>query len=278
MSRRDTDALLSLQAFFHAALPAPWTVWRVLEEGDDPQRPFALVEQAGDAETDGAPAVQQVTIPFTVNLYLASAETRKGADDAAAEVREQVWQAVKWGPNPRQRTTDRIPLFSWRDRVERHRIRATATGGTCTVSIGTATTDPLTPDMLADDVANSIAAALIADGQDLDPSDVVGYQRGVGLWEIAYGGKLAGTRVGDPSIDGSDLTGPGVVAEARTILEGTPAPWRGPSDYMRVESFAQNTVRDPDDPKLVMVAVDLRLTFVRGLPLPLDQRILQRIE
>jgi hypothetical protein len=46
---------------------------------------------------------------------------------------------------------------------------------------------------------------------------------------------------------------------------------------MRVLSFGQSTVRDEDNPALVMVAVDLRCTFARGRPLPFDQMFLQRI-
>lgn len=269
--RRELDALLSLQRFVAGALPAPWDVRTDLEEGEDPKRPFALVEQAGGAETDGAPAVQLVTIPYTINLYLPKAATREAAREAALEVREVLWQAVKWGAD--RRTTDRIPLYSYLPRIETHRIRvANATHGTFTVTIEEQTTAPIGATATAEDVAAAIAAAL-----GLDPAEVVGQDRGVGLSDVAFVGSLAGQRIGDPTADGTDLVGSFATASASCLLQGAAPPWRGPSDFMRVEDFSQNTVADPDDPKLVMVAADLRLTFVRGRPLPLETRILQRV-
>jgi hypothetical protein len=93
--RTEREALLSLQRFVAGVLPEPWDVRTDLETGDPPQRPFALIEQAGGAETTGGPATQDIIIPFTANLYLARQDTREAATDAALDVRELVWQAVK---------------------------------------------------------------------------------------------------------------------------------------------------------------------------------------
>lgn len=269
--RRETDAILSLQRFFAGVLPEPWDIRTELEAGEAPERPFAMIEQAGNAETTGAPAGQEIAVPMTANLYLVKGTSREAATEAALELRERVWSAVKWGPDLRRVTTDRIPLYSYEPRVEKHRFKVTATGGTFIATVDSQDTAALAPNVSAASMASAIATAI-----DATPSDVVGYKRGVGLIDIHYVGDLAGQRIGDPEIDGTNLTGPPIVATARTMLEGAPAPWRGPSDFMRVTSFAQNTVRDESDPALVSVHVDLRLTFVRGLPLPLEHRILQR--
>lgn len=262
--RSEVDAILSTQRFFASAvLPEPWDVRTDLEAGEPPERPFALIEQAGGAETTGAPATQDLLLPVTVNLYPAKAATREAATDTALALREQVWQAVKWGPDPHRPTTDRIPLYCYDPRVEVHRFSIPAGSDPFTVTVAGETTSPVDPAATAAELADAIAEALAA-----EDGDITGQDRGTGLWDIRYGGALAGERIGAPTI--SEGT-------ARTMLEGAVAPWRGPSDYMRVDSFSQNTIRDASDPTIVMVAVDLRLTFGRGLPLPLDQRIVQRV-
>jgi hypothetical protein len=267
--RSERDAILSLQRFLAGVLPEPWDVRTELEAGDPPERPFALVEQAGNAEGSGAPVTQDLILPLTANLYLAKQPTREKATDLALDLREQLWQAVKWGPDPHRPTTDRIPLFCYDPRLERHRLHV-PNGGPVTFTIAGQTVGPVTRSLLAVDVAALITAAFQAGAMIVQAGDIVGQDRGTGLWDIYYGGTLAGQRVGDPTV----AAGTG---DARTILQGALAPWRGPSDYARVSSFAQNTVRDQSDPTLVMVAADIRLTFARGLPLPLDVRIMQRV-
>jgi len=276
--RTERDGLLSLQRFFGGLLPEPWDVRTDLEAGAPPERPFALVELAGAGETSGAPVTQDLVIPMTANLYLERGDTREAATAAALELREQVWAAVKWGPDLRRATTDRIPLYAYEPRAERHRFRVSgATGGTFVASVDGHDAAPLAPTVSAMQLAAAIEAGLLAGGVELTAGDVVGYDRGVGLWDVHYGGSLAGRSIGEPAIDGGALEGSLAEVSARTVLEAAPSPWRGASDYMKVSSFSQNTVRDVSDPALVMVAVDLRLTFARGLPLPLDQRILQRV-
>jgi hypothetical protein len=282
--RREADALLSVQRFFEQTLPEFTEVATELEEGADPQRPFAMVEQITPTSSDGAPRAQMVTMAITATLYLAKAPTRAAATDAALEMRERVWQAVKWGPNLRRPTTDRIPLFTFQARPEIHRLQVRATAGTFTVTITDpqdpalhVTTDPLPVDATAVQVAAAVGEALAAAETIAAPGDVVGHDRGRGLWDLAYDGGSAGRRIGEPSIASDDLQGWDTTVGARTLLEGAASPWRGPSDYMRVDDFTQATVFDPADPTLVTVPVDLRLMFLRGLPLPLDLRILQQI-
>lgn len=273
--RREVDALLSVQRFFAGILPEPWDVRTQLEAGEPPRRPYALIEFAGPGLSTGGPAAQDRTVPITANLYLehTAALSREDAANAALIVREDVWQAVKWGPDEIRPTTDRIPLYSYLPRTEKHRFKvAGATGGTFTVTIAGETTIALAPSVTAEQLAAMIGVALGA-----APDSLIGYDRGNGLWDVEYGGEFAGVNVSAPSIDGTLLTGSRPVATARTLLEGAAAPWRTASDYMRVDSFQQSTVLDPTDPSRVMVAVDLRLTFTRGLPLSSGQRILQRI-
>lgn len=261
--RTELDALLSTQRFAAGVLPVPWDVRTDLESGDPPERPFALVELAGPAETSGAPVTQDLIIPVVVNLYPVAAASREAATDMALSLRELMWQAVKWGPDARRPTTDRIPLFAYDPRIEQHRFKVPSGTMTFTITVGGHVTAPIATPATATDLALAISEAL-----DAEPSDIVGQDRGTNLWDVFYAGALAGERIGDPAIS---------VGAAKTMLEGAPAPWRGPSDYMRVQSFSQNTVRDDTDPTLVMIAVDLRLTFARGLPLPLDLRVLQAI-
>ena len=276
--RTEAEAIWSLQRFFGSVLPEPWDVRTDLEAGDPPERPFALIEQAGQAMTTGAPVNQDLMIPVTVNLFLPGQATREAATDAAFALREQVWQMIKWGPDPRRPTTDRIPLYCYTPRVETHRFRVPwwHADDLFTITVAGATTVPLTSTALAADIAAAIANALVSAGVEFNPGDIAGQDRGTRLWDVSYGGVLAGDRIGDPSM--TMLSGPPAETDwATTILQGAPAPWRGPSDYMRVENFSQSTVRDPSDPTLVMVPVDLRLTFTRGLPVPSDLRILQRV-
>lgn len=271
--RSELDAIWSLQRFFAQILPEPWNITTDLEVGVEPVRPFALIEP-GEASTDGPPVAQDVTLPVTVNLYMAQSDTREAATDAALALREQVWQAVKWGPDARNPTTDRIPLYAYEPRVEQHRFRLpwVLRDLPFTLTIKGLTSPPILPTTDAAGLAADIGLLLgAAEG------DVTGQDRGTRLWDVFYGGALAGQRIGDPAITPSGMTPVSGIGSAWTVLQGAPAPWRGPSDYMRVESFSQNSIRDMDDPTLMMVAVDMRLTFTRTLPVASDMRILNRI-
>lgn len=271
--RRERDALLSLQLFFAGLLPEPWDVRTSLEAGEAPERPFALIELAGPGDTTGGGRLMDRALVVSAGLFPVGQDTREAALDAALDLRETVWQAVKWGPDPKRPTTDLIALYAYEPRVETHRFKvAGATGGTFTATVNGHATAPLPPTANASQLAAAIATAISAPA-----GAITGTDRGAGLWDINYGGDLAGGNIGAPAIDGSLLTGSRKQVLARTMLEGAPAPWRTPSDFMRVQSFTQTTLPDSADPTLVMVAVDLRLTFARGLPLPFGQRILQRI-
>lgn len=267
--RTEGDAIKSLQRFFAGFLPEPWDVRRTVESGREPQRPYALIEQNGTADTSGGgPAAQDVVVAYSANLYLPLAQGRQAADDAAIALREQVWTAVKWGPDLGRVTMDRIPLYSYDPRLEVQRVRVRdATAGTFRLSRnGSVWTDAIPRD--------TDAAGLQAQLDDLQMGVMQVTARGVGVFDVAFSGQLAGVNVDPLHIDTSSLTGPGTVT---VILEGAPAPWRSPHDYLRVDSFAQTTIRDPEDPKLVQVAVDLRCAFTRGVPLPSDHMLLQRV-
>jgi hypothetical protein len=231
--RTELDALLSVQRWAASFLPEPWDVRRVLESGEEPARPYALIEYLGSADTAGAPAMQDVTVAFTLNLYLPEAESRQAADDVALALRETVWLAAKVGPN----------------------VRRPKTG-------------PIVFDATAGDVQAALDAAL--------PAGVTTQvlARGRGVFDVHFGGTLLGAAIDLLDIDTASLTGPGTVTE---LLRGAPAPWRSDRDFMRVTSFGQTTLRDPDNPKLAMVAVDLRCAFTRGLPVAWDAMLLQSV-
>jgi hypothetical protein len=267
--RTELDALLSVQRWAGSFLPEPWDVRRVLESGEEPARPYALIEYLGSADTAGAPAMQDVTVAFTLNLYLPEAESRQAADDVALALRETVWLAAKIGPNVRRPTTDLIPLFSYEPRpaVQRVRVRD-ATAGTFTLALDTDETGPIAFDADAAEIQAALDAAL--------PAGVTTQvlARGRGVFDVHFGGTLLGAAIDLLDIDTASLTGPGTVTE---LLRGAPAPWRSDRDFMRVTSFGQTTLRDPDNPKLAMVAVDLRCAFTRGLPVAWDAMLLQSV-
>lgn len=266
--RTEGDAIRSLQRWAASFLPEPWDVRLTVEAGVEPERPYALVEQNGNATATGSKNLQDVTVAYTVNLYVPEAQSRAAADDAALALREVVYQAVKWGADRRHPTPDRIPLFAYepRNEVQRVTVRG-ATDGSWRLQHDGVWTGAIPHDAQADDLQAALDET-IEDG-------VLVVARGAGVFDIVFIGELAGVDV-DPLVLGADLL-VGTDGDVRVMLEGTPAPWRTPHDFLRVESFGQTTVRDPDNPALVMVAVDLRCTFARGLPVPFDQMTLQAI-
>jgi hypothetical protein len=267
--RTEQDAIRSVQRWLAGFLVAPWDIRLTVESGVEPQRPYALLEQNGTAATNGGgPAAQDVIVAYSLNLYLPMAASRQAADDAAMALREQIWTTVKWGPDLRRPTMDRIPLYAYEPRSEVQRVRVRdATAGSFALSRGGVTWTAAIP---RDTGKAGLQAAL----DTLQLGVMLVTARGVGVFDVAFIGALAGIKVEALHIDTSALTGPGTVD---VLLEGAAAPWRGPSDYLRVDSFGQTTLRDPDDPKLVQVAVDLRCAFTRGTPLPSDHMLLQRV-
>lgn len=267
--RTEPDAIRSVQRFFAGFLPEPWDVRLTVEAGIEPQRPYALIEQNAPATSTGGKNLQDVTIAYTANLYLPETVTRAAADDAALALREEVFRAVKWGADLRSPTPDRIPLFAYEPRSEVQRVTVRgATSGTWRLQqAASGWTDPLPFDA---------PEAVVQDGLDeVLPDSTQVVARGVGVFDVIFIGEMAGVDLAPLDLDDDLLVG--VAGSVRTMLDGAPAPWRTPHDFLRVESFGQTTVRDADNPALVMVAVDLRCTFARGLPLPFDQMLLQRI-
>jgi hypothetical protein len=216
--------------------------------------------------------VQDVSVAFTLNLYLPEAQSREGARDAALAVRETVWLAVKVGPDARRPTTDRIPLFSYEPRpaIQRVRVRD-STAGMFTLALGDDPGDPVTGPIPFDAAVSDVQAAL--DDAFDEPTLVLA--RGRGVFDVHFGGALLGVDVPLMELDTSALTGPATIAQ---VLRGAPAPWRSPHDFMRVTSFGQTTLHDPDDPKLTSVAVDLRCAFTRGLPRIWAEMLLQSVD
>lgn len=269
--RTEADALLSLQRYFADVLPEPWDVRVKVEAGREPDRPYALVEQNGPSSTTGAPVTQDVTAAYSVNLYLPTVEgeLRKTAELRALQWREVVWQAVKWGPDPRRPTTDRIPLFSFTPRLEVQRLSFTrATGGWLLVGYGGAWTPPIAWD------ADLPAVQSAFDALDRDAFAVE--RRASRIFDVHFGGDLAGQPVDLLEVDDDALESIAAPTVGRR-LSAAPAPWRSDRDYLRVESFSMTTVQDEDAPALLMVAVELRCAFARGLPVPFGQMLLQRL-
>lgn len=274
--RTEADALLSLQRWLSGVLQAPWDIRRTMESGEQPERPFALVEYVGAVSTDGAPVAQDVTVAATLNLYIPAGGSRQAADDAALALRETVWQAVKVGVDPRSPTTDRLPLWSYDPRPEIQRVRVRdATSGTWRLVVDDGDEDD--PTLIGetgaiafDATETTVQTAVVA----AFPGSLV-YQRGRGIFDVHFGGPLLGQPLELATLDTTALIGPSSVTR---VLVGAPAPWRSDRDWMRVTSFGQTTVRDSDDPKVVMVAVDLRCTFTRGLPIPWAQMLLQSVK
>lgn len=262
--RTPRDAVLSVQRFFAGFLEEPWEVLRAVD-GDPPDRPYALIEQLPEETPPASPALQTVAVPVVVNCYLAPGSTRKAADDAALELRELVWQRVKWGAPPYRRlTTDRIPLYAYEPREEVQRIKIGPTAIDFTLTLEGEQTAALDADVDALELVAGLEAL-----PSVEPGDIAAIRRGDRLFDVVFTGSLAGVDV-DPMV--------GERATVKVLLEGAPAPWRAAPDYMRVASFGQTTIRDDDDPRIAMVAVDLRLTFALGAPVPLGQTILQRVE
>jgi len=266
--RTEYDGIMSMQRFFAGILPAAdgWDVRRQFEAGMEPERPFATIEQIGPAEVSGAPAQQELVIPYVASLYLPRTGTRKAADDAALNVMRS---AVKVG-DPLRPTTDRIPLWDYSDRLEWQRISlGGASAGTFTISLDAETSAALAFDADGDAVQGAL-------DEIVGENNAIVHYRGVGLYDVIFIGALSGQEPGTLEIDDASLTALTEPTVTRK-LHGTEAPWRTPSDWMRVRSFGQTTVRDEDEPTLVQVNVDLRCAFSRGLPLPFNQMILQRI-
>ena len=268
MRRRELDALLSVQRWAAGWLPEEWDVRVEVESGREPARPYALVDQIAPAETSGAPFAQDVTVAYTLSLFLPEAKSRAEARTAALEVRELAWQAVKVGPDPARPTTDRIPLFCYLPRPAVQRITVKAFGGAYALTFDGQTTGLIAHDAPAEIVQSALEAVLP------DGASVRVLRRGTGVFDVHFDGGLLGVDVPLIEADGSALVG---AVGVRHVLRGAAAPWRSEHDWLRVTSFGQTTVRDPDDPKLLMVAVDLRCAFTRGAPVAWEQMLLRSV-
>lgn len=261
--RREEDAIRSVRKWLAGLLSELWNIVGALEAGKVPDRPFALVEQL-TAPTSTGGRVQDVTLPVTVMLYPVAGATRAAADQASLDLREMLWRDVKWGPDPRRHTLDLLPLWSFVSRPERWRVWARATDGTLTLAVGAVVTAPFAHDAPPADVADALSDA------GLDGISVA--RAATGMWDLEFTG-LDGDRPDDPlvatSVDLSCSPGFGVPSvSSELVLAGQRAPWRTSRDWMRVESYSADTIRDVDDPKTHAIAVSLRLTYVRTAQVP----------
>lgn len=287
----ETEAVKSVQRLmaevFDEFLGADGSVERAIEQSGAPPRPFILVEQTAPSSGQEVGVGRElVTVPITVTVYLAAQDTRVQALDAAGEARSLLVAAVQHGVEAGRSTPRRIRRWHYSPRVERHLIGVTADTGTFSITIDrpsgpNAETVEIALGASAAAVADHLEVALAAAGATVQAGDIVGVDRGQNLWEISYGGGLAGVRVGEPSVDASLLAAaaPGVSTRADVLLQGAAAPWRNDSDFLRVEAFSISPpIVDPDDPTLVTLAADLRCTLVRGPHLPSIHRVVQRVE
>ncbi len=286
----ETEAVKSVQRLmaevFDEFLGADGSVERAIEQSGAPPRPFILVEQtAQTAGQEMGAGRELVTVPITVTVFLAEQASRVAAVDAAGHARDLLVSAVQHGVEAGRATPKRIRRWHYTPRVERHLIGVTADAGTFSIAIDrpgpNAETVEIALGASAAAVADHLEVALAAAGATVQAGDIVGVDRGVNLWEISYGGSLAGVRVGEPSVDDSLLSAaaPGVRTRAEVLLQGAAAPWRAENDYLRVEAFSVSPpIVDPDNPRLVTIAADLRCTLGRGPHLPSIHRVVQRVE
>lgn len=275
--REELDALKSLQRYFGQVLEAPWDVRTILEQGDPPERPYALVTRNGPLLSSGPRDSLLVTAAVTVHAYPAIAETMKDSEALELELRELLWTAVEYGHPGTPARHRRLPLWDYAGRNARQRFRILrATGGTYALRVRgqAALTAPI-----AHDADGAAVLAAIEATPDVEPGEVELERRAPGHFDVVHVGGQGAMPQPELEVDGADLLPAGVAGvETRTILEGAAAPVRGPSDFLRVAADPQvNTRRDDDEPRRMMVALDLRCTFRRGQPVPSGQTILQRI-
>lgn len=253
--RTETDALLSLQRHVAAALPGFVEVLTELE-GEQPTRPFAVVSTDGDWTAAGLRSHPEVTLPVTVYAYVAGA-TRTAARKAAEDAREALWDALVAGDRPNGEQL--VPLYDYSGRPAVQRLTiAGATSGTWTLEIGGDETPaiPLRPQPR--DVRLALEAARPALAGDVWVYGSLG-----GPYDVRFDGGLRGVPVGvlHPGVD--DLVGPDPRVTVQVLSVGSPDPWRGDRDYMRVQAPTFGGMPDPSDARLRTVTVGLRLTWGR---------------
>jgi hypothetical protein len=273
--RRELDALRSLQRYVGMALPAPWDVRIALEAGPMPQRPYALVTANAAASSSGRRDVYDLTLPYTVHLYPAPAETRAASIEQELELREVLLNLVEVGIDPG--THRRLPLWSYLPREAIQRIKVTAGGGTWRTRQPGATLEDL-PGPWTDEIAYNATAGDVQAALEAAGLAVAVIRRGSRLHDVHF----LTVGVDEPLLEGdgslllaSSASRPAAL-EVEHVLHGAEAPWRSDRDFMRLDADPQlNTVRDAADPRMMMVALDLRCTFGRSQPIPSDSTLLQ---
>lgn len=276
----EQEVLRSIARLVKAALPfnsTPghvdhWRIERTVEQASRVNsRPIALVEQAAAVSVESAGSMHTVTMPVTITLLLAGRDTRREALEAAQDAGALVREAILFGSDPSRSTPNLIERWRLDPRDEQHRIRVKADGGTWVATLdapsGSGSTAALPPNASASSVRTQIVAALTAAGLTITSADVQVNERAPGWWDITFVGAQAGRRVADITVNGSGLqrTYEEPEAAGEVLVQGCAAPWRAPSDWIRVTSLTvSRPLPDQDDPTLMAVPIDLRCTFARG--------------
>lgn len=252
--RTETDALLSLQRLVAAALPDFVEVRRTLEGGEDVERPFAVVSSDDAWGTDDLLADPEVTLPVTIYAYVKGTR-RADAMRAAEDVREQLWQVLAVGDRPRL-----VEMWDYTGKPAVQRVTLTgATAGEWTLALDDEETDPLPVRPQTLDVRLALEAL-----PSVGAGNVLVFARRLGgPWDVRFDGDLRGLPMPELVADVADLTGPDPAAAIEVISEGSPDPWRGPRDFMRVQQPTFGGVPDPTDPRLRTATISLRLTWGR---------------
>lgn len=253
--RTEADALLSLRRHVAAALPA-FTEILTEVENERLERPFAVVSADGDWTTDEQRAAPTVTMPCTVYLYV-DGSTRADARRAAEEAREALWQALVVGDRPNGERL--VPMFDYTGRPAVQRVRlGDATAGTWTVTLGSVHSGPIA----ARAQPRVVREAVEQLRPDL-PGNVWVFGPLGGPYDLRFDGGMRGVPVATVVVSGGGLTGPAPATSVEVLSVGSPDPWRGDRDYMRIAAPTFGGLPDPGDARLRTVTVGLRLTWGR---------------
>jgi hypothetical protein len=254
--RTETDALLSLQRHVAAALPDFVEVLTELE-GEQPQRPFAVVSTDGEWSPAGLRDHPDVTLPVTVYAYV-TGDTRTAARKAAEDIREALWQALAVGARPNAETL--VPLYDYSGRPAVQRVTLTgARSGTWTLALGA----DVTPTIPLRAQARQVRIALEAAHASLAGDVWVYAHRLGGPYDVRFDGDLRGEPVATLAASAAGLVGIAPAADVEVLSVGAPGPWRTDRDYMRVTAPTFGGLPDPSDARLRTVTVGLRLTWGR---------------
>lgn len=254
--REETDVLLSLQRVVAAALPNFVEILTEVEN-EDTERPFAVVAADRDfAPLDTSTNHPQVVQPYTIYAYVSGA-SRTLARKAAEDARTALWHALAVGDTPNRERLLELWDYTGKPAVQHIELDG-ATGGTWTLALDSIVSTPIPQSAQPRDVREAVEGLRV----DL-PGNVIVYGRIGGPFDIRFDYALRGQPVDTMTVDTSDLVGPAPAGAVTVISVGSPDPWRGDRDYMRVDQPSFGGVADPTDPRLRTAIVNLRLVWGR---------------